>query len=139
MPELDDFQGAWRIARVIEDARAGTTGHFTGIARFTPDGAGLALVETGTLHLAGQAPIAASRRYLWRACPDGIAVHFEDGRFFHDIAPGTAPTARHDCPPDLYHVAYDFAAWPEWRATWVVHGPRKDYVLRSRYHDRSGI
>ncbi len=139
MPDLEDFQGAWRIDRRIEDARAGTIAHFDGTACFNADGAGLILDESGTLSLTEQRPILASRRYLWQAGPDGIAVHFADGRFFHDIGRGIAPKARHDCPPDIYEVIYDFAMWPEWHATWRVRGPRKNYVIHSRYLDRAAI
>jgi len=133
MPELEDFTGAWRLSRVIEDARAGQIVHLEGRALFTPDEAGLVCEESGKLQLPGQAPLQATRRFLWRRAEGGIAVHFEDGRFFHLIGPGLNPEAMHDCPPDLYRVAYDFSRWPDWSTRWRVEGPRKDYAMRSTY------
>ncbi|MCE8467683.1 DUF6314 family protein, partial [Rhodovulum sulfidophilum] len=60
-----------------------------------------------------------------------------DGRFFHLIAPGARPEARHDCAPDLYRVRYDFSAWPCWSSFWEVRGPRKNYAMESSYRPES--
>lgn len=135
-PELADFAGDWVIARQVEDRLAGQQAVFEGLARLTPDGAGLHWHETGLLRLPGQPPVRAERRYLWRAAAGthgGIEVLFEDGRPFHAFVPGRQESARHDCAPDLYQVRYDFAGWPRWQAVWQVTGPRKDYVMTSRY------
>jgi hypothetical protein len=126
--------GGWRLSREIDDRRAGATGRFEGVATFVPDGAGLVYSEAGELHLAGQPPMRAERRYLWRASAGRVGVLFADGRAFHDFDAGAArPGAVHRCPPDLYRVAYDFSAWPRWTAVWEVRGPRKDYRMVSRY------
>ncbi len=131
---LGDFEGVWRVERRIEDAR-GPGGRFEGRAVFAPDGTGgLAYDEEGALVLEGQGPVAATRRYLWR--PDGagrVEVLFADGRAFHGFSLADGAKAEHWCDPDHYRVAYDFAAWPEWRAEWRVSGPRKAYRLWSRY------
>lgn len=130
-PELADFEGMWRLERdVVHDGAA--PAQFKGEARFTHGQGGLVYREMGVLEIPGQAPMRAERCYLWRARPEGcIDVLFEDGRYFHSIA-GTAE-ARHWCDPDLYNVRYDFAAWPDWSATWHVQGPRKAYRMVSRY------
>lgn len=133
MPELRDFLGLWRLSRVIEDARAGQVAQFEGRVVFTEAAGGLVQSEAGTLHLPGQPPMTATRRYLWRPGAARIAVFFEDGRFFHDIVPGPVPEATHDCPPDHYHVAYDFTGWPGWSNRWRVTGPRKNYTMTSHY------
>lgn len=133
MPCLDMFAGAWRVERDIEDAKSGQTTRFDGTALFTPDGKGLIYDEEGQMHLPGQPPMHASRRYLWRKVKGGIDVLFDDGRPFHHIGGGTEPQADHICTPDLYQVSYDFGHWPDWRATWRVSGPRKDYVMHSHY------
>lgn len=132
---LQAFVGTWDIDRAIDDVRAGQSGRFTGRARFTPAPEGLHYREEGTLTLGDAPPLAASRDYLWRdAGAGGIEVLFGDGRYFHRIAPDAAtPGDTHDCPPDLYHVRYDFTGWPRWRAEWRVTGPRKDYAMLSRY------
>lgn len=134
-PGLADFEGQWRIARRIVHAAGGGGMRFSGRARFAVDGAGLIYIETGELRLAGQAPIRAERRSLWRPGPGGtIVVRFADGRAFHHFDPAAAaPRARHDCAPDVYEVEYDFARWPFWSARWRVRGPRKDYAFVSRF------
>ncbi len=131
---LSDFEGRWRIDRRIEDMRAGRTGWFEGQARLTADGQGLAYRELGELRLGGARPLAASRRFLWRAEADGIAVLYEDGTPFHRIA-GGAPVVQafHACGPDDYEVSYNFTRWPAWRVIWRVRGPRKEYVSVSDY------
>ncbi|MCE8419963.1 DUF6314 family protein [Rhodovulum sulfidophilum] len=142
MPGLEDFEGSWRLERRIDDRLTGQVLRLTGRAVFTPDGddpgAGLVYDETGRLEIPGQAPAVATRRYLWRARQaEGLEVFFEDGRFFHLIAPGARPEARHDCTPDLYRVRYDFSAWPCWSSFWEVRGPRKNYAMESGYRPES--
>lgn len=132
-PGLDEFAGSWRLEREIDDAKAGQAVRFSGEALFRRDAEGLLCEEAGEMILPGQPPLRASRRYLWRAKGGDIAVLFHDGRPFHLIGPGARPGAGHDCPPDLYQVRYDFRRWPDWEAEWRVSGPRKDYVMRSRY------
>lgn len=133
MRRLTDFEGTWRLERQIDDALTGQTGHFTGLASFEAARGGLRYTEDGTLEL-GAARFAATRSYMWRAAGELVAVEFEDGRFFHDFDPAApAPSAHHDCAPDVYDVRYDFSAWPKWRAVWAVKGPRKNYVSTSQY------
>ena len=132
-PRLGDFEGDWQLDRSIDDRRGGTDGRFTGHARFVPEGAVLVYHETGCLQM-GESAFEAEQSHLWRT--DGIRfkVCFGDGRPFHDFEAGIqTPVARHHCSPDLYVVRYDFTAWPNWVAEWTVTGPRKDYVMVSRY------
>ncbi len=138
MRQLVDFEGRWHLTRRIEDARAGSTGSFEGIASFTPDDDGLIYEEVGELRLPqgpnGRSSFQATRRYLWRAEEDGLLVLFDDGRDFHRIGlVGDAATGFHHCPPDDYEVSYNFARWPDWRAIWRVSGPRKDYMMITDY------
>ena len=132
--QLSDFIGTWALTRRIDDRRAGAAGSFTGRAVFRPEGADLAYREEGILRLGPGPGFAASRAYRWRAAGDGLAILFEDGRFFHAVALD-APRAEagHDCGADRYEVAYDFRDWPDWRAVWDVWGPRKDYRMESVY------
>jgi hypothetical protein len=129
---LAEFEGIWRLSRSIDDHRSGTPGLFEGTATFTPVETGLIYVETGLLHLTGQQPLKAERRYLWTQAGDHIAITFADGTPFHDFRPG-APEATHWCDPDTYDVTYDFAQWPIWSSTWSVSGPRKAYQMISTY------
>lgn len=133
-PALRDFEGCWRIDRQIDDRLAGQAGALRGEAVFSAQGDGLRYDETGTLRLAGQPALEARQSYFWRQAACGIAVSFADGRPFHTIdLPGAHAAASHHCPPDTYLVRYDFSAWPEWSSIWTVTGPRKTYVMRTRY------
>lgn len=132
---LSAFEGAWTMDRIIDDALTGKPGRLTGVTRFEADPLGLVCVEVGTLTLGDGPPVSASRRYLWREADGSIEVLFGDGRFFHGFdASAIAPVAFHDCPPDRYHVRYDFTRWPHWIAEWRVRGPRKDYSMVTSYH-----
>lgn len=125
---LADFAGRWSLARTITPAQ-GPMARFEGQAVWTPVSDGLAYLEEGQLHLTGQPPMAATRRYLWRA---DMSVWFDDGRLFHTIPPAGGATA-HWCDPDQYDGGYDFADWPRFAVTWRVRGPAKDYTMVSRY------
>jgi hypothetical protein len=129
-----DFAGDWTLLRRIRDARAGVEGTFTGAARLSPMGRGLRYDERGRLDLPGQPSLEATRSYLWHeAGPGRIEILHDDGRPFHSFALGPVAEAEHACPPDLYRVSYDFSRWPDWSATWVVSGPRKDYTSVTDY------
>jgi len=131
---IADFEGLWRVERVIEDHLAGQTGRFSGEGKLTRDGDHWLWSETGFLQLGAARTMSAGRRYLWRLGEAGrIEVFFEDGRPFHGFDPEGRPEAAHWCDPDDYRVTYDFADWPLWRATWRVRGPRKDYTMRAEH------
>ncbi|SHH75916.1 DUF6314 family protein [Marivita hallyeonensis] len=130
--DLDRFLGAWDLHRTIADRLTSSDSRFTGTASFETRDCGLLYAETGILHMVGQTPFKAERRYLWRQEDDRIVVDFEDGRPFHSFAPGD-PTAMHWCDPDTYKVVYDFTNWPAWQSTWRVSGPRKAYTMVSTY------
>ena len=131
---LAQLAGRWRLDRHIRDHRAAAEGFLTGEAVFTPQAGGLEYRETGELRYAGQSPVRAERRYLWRESAGRVAVLFDDGRPFHDFPLGAGlAEAVHDCAPDRYGVSYDFTDVPRWRAVWRVRGPRKDYLMTSRY------
>lgn len=133
--KLADFEGRWRMTRRIEDARAGGTGLFEGVACFSPHQGALLYEEAGELRLPDQGGVRATRRYLWCAADQGgIDVCFEDGSDFHHIdLTGPVATAWHDCLPDFYEVSYNFTHWPKWRAIWHVKGPSKDYTMITDY------
>jgi hypothetical protein len=131
---LAALEGRWRLTRVIRDAD-GSEATLEGVTLFRREGDRLVQEEEGWLTLPDRgAPLRATRRYLWSAGEGGLDVRFEDGRPFHTVPLHVGrPEADHDCAPDHYRVAYDFADWPRWRAVWRVTGPRKDYVMTSEY------
>ncbi|QBF32711.1 hypothetical protein CFI11_16030 [Thalassococcus sp. S3] len=127
---LDDFCGGWTLSRRIDDRQAGHVISAEGRAELVEG----VWTEHVTMHLPDQAPITGYRRYLWRAEEAGISVFFDDARAFHRIALGAAESVdRHLCDPDIYDVHYAFEDWPSWRAIWTVQGPRKDYIMETRY------
>ena len=126
--------GSWQIERQIKDRRTGRMTSFYGQAEFeAADDVALDYSENGWLDT-GTRTLKASQRYHWSFDEGGAGVWFADGRPFHRvvIAYGAA-SAQHDCPPDLYRVAYAFEAAHHWRQTWHVTGPRKDYTLESLF------
>ncbi|MCL7464769.1 DUF6314 family protein [Phaeovulum sp. NW3] len=131
VPALADFEGRWRLVRMIRQAD-GQTMRFQGEAVFAPVAGGLRYREAGVLVIPGEGTLRAERDYLWRDAGGRIAVDYADGRAFHDFDPAD-PQAHHRCDPDDYRVRYDFARWPDWRADWAVTGPRKDYAMTSDY------
>ncbi|CAD0185227.1 hypothetical protein RUESEDTHA_02113 [Ruegeria sp. THAF57] len=131
---LSDFEGRWNLTRVIRDARAGHVVRADGIAILSRSDDGLVYDEDVTLRLPGQPAMKGTRRYLWRDGGDGIAVHFDDGRFFHRLKLGkTFASDHHDCPPDSYYAEYDFSNWPHWKVRWIVSGPRKSYEMDTEF------
>ena len=129
-----DLAGRWRLTRRIDDFRDRRVGTFRGFADVDLSADGFTYGETGTLRLEGSAPMAATRRYLWRVDGGRVLVSFEDGRFFHGFDPGLGRSdAVHRCGEDDYRVIYTFLKWPDWRAEWRVRGPRKDYRMLSDF------
>ena len=129
---LWSLAGEWSLHRQIQHAD-GRENSLTGKATFTRSGTRLIQEESGLLRLDDQA-LEARQRLVWKQDGSLLRVHFPDMRPFHEFPLGIAdPEAVHDCSPDRYHVAYDFARWPIWGSTWTVTGPRKDYVMNSTY------
>ena len=131
----DKFIGLWIIERDILDLDSEWIGRFDGQAEFKPSEEGLLYTEEGRLAFGGLEAMKATRSYTWRfPGATRVEVDFDDGSPFHgfDLGAGRVE-ASHYCDPDQYDVAYDFSAWPEWRAEWRVEGPRKDYRMVSIY------
>ena len=129
---LWSLAGQWSLDRQIRHAD-GRENSFIGKAVFTRSGSRLIQEESGLLRFDDKA-LEARQRLVWKQEGSSLRVQFADMRPFHEIPMGVAdPEAVHDCPPDRYHVAYDFAHWPIWRSVWTVTGPHKDYIMRSTY------
>ncbi|MGH1578062.1 DUF6314 family protein [Planktotalea sp.] len=128
-----DFVGRWNIARVIDDKHAGGQAHFAGTALIACKDKDWVYSETGVLEISGIAPMQAERTYLWRPDDAGFDIFFDDKRFFHRFDLDQESQARHWCDPDQYEVQYDLSKWPSWQSTWIVLGPKKNYVLKNRY------
>nr|WP_275297027.1 DUF6314 family protein [Jannaschia sp. Os4] len=121
------MSGRWRVLRAVRHAD-GTRARFEGHATWAPEGRGLRCVEDGTMVLGG-ARMPARRETVWAVEDGTLTVRFADGRPFHAVAEGWA---RHDCPPDLYRIAYEWGA-DRFAMRWRVTGPRKDYAALTRH------
>ena len=132
LPSLWALEGRWVLTRVISHS----DGHedlLTGQTTFRRSGRRLVSEETGVLTV-GDQTLEARQTYVWTDAGSRIDVFFHDQRPFHSVPLGDpAPETVHLCAPDRYHVAYDFARWPDWSTTWRVEGPRKDYEMVSHY------
>ena len=136
---LDDFAGRWTLTRKIIQ-RNGDVFTFSGEAEFSSlegsvqkEKSGLAYYEKGEVTAPNESVMPAERRYFWQQPQTGLfEVLFDDKRYFHSFS-ATNPNAEHLCGDDNYVVRYDFTAWPVWRSTWQVIGPRKDYTMVSKY------
>lgn len=129
--------GLWSLTRRI-----------AGIARMQGE-ARISLIEGDTLHYFEQGCLSlndgqrftASRSYLFRARPQGFAVHFDQPTkgLFQEVSLTAnsggilAATAMHLCPPDRYASRYNFLPNGSFVIAHRVKGPRKDFCLVSRY------
>lgn len=122
--------GPWDLHRSIAHAD-GTQATFTGKATWTMTGQGrrARCEEVGTLEIANSAPVTAHQTYIW---DKDLNVYFQDGRFFHQVPRHGGPVL-HDCPPDTYCGSYTFADATCFVVEWQVNGPRKSYLMHSRY------
>ncbi|WP_434993457.1 DUF6314 family protein [Arthrobacter sp. Ld5] len=121
--------GAWATERTMLDRSSGTTGTFTGVTVFRPDGDGLGWEEEGTARWASfRGP--ASRSYRLVAGEAGVVVMFPDGRVLCrlDLRSGTAHD-EHLCSPDTYRVEFVVPSPDTVRYSWDVTGPAKDLLL----------
>ena len=128
------LEGDWWLTRTIVHGD-GAENSFEGVAHFARSGARLIHDEDGLLEMVpGQVPLKATRRYVWSQEGGRIEVAFGDMRPFHTIATGVErPETTYLCAPDRYNVSYDFSAFPDWTSVWHVEGPKKDYVMTSRF------
>ncbi len=123
----DEFRRVWLLKREIIH-ESGRPARFDGFARITRK---WRYLEWGNLEIAG-ADYTSGQQYRWKPVIGGFDICFDDGKPFHGLR-FESPTAEHTCAPDHYLVSYDFRAFPIWRSTWKVTGPRKAYTMHSIY------
>ncbi|WP_374374252.1 DUF6314 family protein [Dongia sp.] len=135
IPSLARYLGGeWHIVRRIHNRLAGEIGRLEGLARFGPDADRLRYYESGEMRF-GAYRGAAAQSYLFGFDGDAVAeVRYADGRFFHrlDLSSGIADVA-HQCAADLYRGRYRVLGADRWALSWQVTGPRKDYLMSTRY------
>ncbi|WP_033294654.1 DUF6314 family protein [Amycolatopsis jejuensis] len=128
------FSGEWELAREIADVGGNPMGRATGHATFTCTDDLLVYRETGELHLGEhRGPFIRTLHYHPAGGPRA-AVHFDHGGFFHDLDLATGEwTTEHPCQADWYHGSYRLLGDRLWEQEWVVTGPAKDHVIRTRF------
>jgi len=135
---IDDLKaflaGRWHLTRRISDHRGWASGRFTGEAAFMPFGGGLRYDERGSLTMGGRRH-PATRAYVYSFdTPRQAEVWFDGGGYFHSLDLGEGRwRVRHACADDLYEGAFRVHRGDAWTAVWRVSGPRKSYVIRTRY------
>jgi hypothetical protein len=81
----------------------------------------------------------AGRTLELRPGAESMAVHFSDGRFFHDLDLGVPRShLTHDCAPDRYAGIVDVTGADSWRIVWFCDGPSKKLVIRTSYRRLTG-
>ncbi len=127
------LEGGWSLVRLIDDRRAGQRGRFEGGVDFVGDGAALWYREAGEMRL-GDFRGRATRAYRFEfPARHAARVHFDDGRFFHDLdLRGGRAAVLHLCGEDRYHGDFRVTGLDAWQVGWEIKGPRKDLRLSAR-------
>ncbi|GGE34418.1 hypothetical protein GCM10007276_09750 [Agaricicola taiwanensis] len=128
--------GRWQLEREISGNIS-----MEGGAVFSPHGDGALLYhEEVRLHLADGQELDGSRRYFFRQAGNGFDVLFDERvpRLFHHVELSAAGAelrggAIHYCGADVYESIYDFKPGGSFRVRHMVSGPRKDYLIDTRY------
>ncbi|NMD59449.1 hypothetical protein CJ178_10805 [Rhodococcus sp. ACPA4] len=126
--------GEWNFERRIVDRRAEVTKRVTGTTTIEDAGDGrLRWYESGTL-FDGDLELPVFRTLFIEQHDGEWAVTFEDGREFHDWAPGD--DVEHLCGADTYRGRIDIDveeattdSQAAWSVEWTVTGPSKDYTM----------
>ena len=127
------LEGGWSLTRLIDDRRTGQRGRFEGRVDFVGEQAALWYREAGEMRL-GDFRGAATRAYRFDfPAPHAARVHFDDGRFFHDLdLRGGRAEVLHLCGEDRYRGDFRVTGPDQWHVDWEVQGPRKDLRLEAR-------
>jgi len=128
------FSGEWQLAREITAVDGEPIGSATGNATFALEDDVLVYRESGELRLGmHRGPFVRTLHYRLSGGPRA-AVHFDHGGFFHDVDLSSGEwTADHPCSADWYRGRYRVEGAERWEQEWVVTGPAKDHVIRSRF------
>lgn len=136
---FSSLKGNWQLDRHIYNF-----GEIKGSARFIEVGQGKLLYrEQGMLTMILGAQLSVFREYLYCLDKGKIIVYFVEGsnpkRMFHILNfistfdqgfPLTA-SVHHLCKEDLYQGEYLFTSKNQFKLTYVVKGPKKDYITES--------
>ncbi len=130
------FEGGWIVDRQISPH-----GSMSGEAWWRAESTGLlSYCERGEMALVDGGRFEVGRRYHYILDEDSIEVRFADGEgtgsvFLRLRFVGEPPraTAMHRCRADVYEAEFSFDSNDCFWITYHVHGPRKNYVSRTRF------
>lgn len=140
---FEGLEGIWKLQRHL-----GAQGHMQGVAHFQPCGEGvLHYQEQGTATLGNGKALLARRAYAYVYDQGTIAVHFWDQKYkrpagllhplqFHSCelsSQAVVATGMHKCAADVYKARYLFTNPQQFRLTYRVQGPHKNYTLTSHF------
>ncbi len=118
--------GRWRFTRVVEDRTESQVHHIDGVLELTEEAPGrIRWTETGRWHQ-DSGDVEVGRRLWLDQVGERWWVRFEDGRDFHEWAPGRP--VSHWCSPDDYRGVVE-GTTEHWTVRWEVTGPQKDYTM----------
>jgi hypothetical protein len=97
-------------------------------------------MPSAVVTLADSRILDAERRYLFEQTDDGFAVWFAESlpRLLHCVAlrrlgASLVGGGTHACGDDRYDTRYEFRPGGSFLVTHAVQGPRKRYVMETRY------
>lgn len=136
---LASLLGSWVLDRTVDDGSA-----MAGEANFVPRcDDGVDYRERGLLTLPGGQSLDAERRFIFIENEGGFAVLFAETppRLFHRVTlrrdgASLVGVATHLCSADLYETSYEFRPGEGFVVEHRVSGPRKRYVIVTRYWRR---
>ncbi len=136
---LAALAGSWSLSRTVDNGAS-----MTGAASFADRGNGqFDYHERVELRLADRRSVEGERRYIFAEIAGGFAVLFAERppRPFHRIAlthagASLVGSGTHRCDDDRYDSRYAFRPDGTFTIEHAVVGPRKRYVISTRYTRR---
>lgn len=136
---LSFFSGVWKIERTITHRfPVGESYQATGLATFSLEKNGDLLYqeEVEMCSLRTKDVFQGTQQYIYKydSASDTLAKYFSDGRFFYKLEiSGNTASGNHFCKEDNYKANYIFKAENIFSLTYLVKGPRKDYIMKTAY------
>jgi hypothetical protein len=133
---LRQLRGRWRLERQTPGLAS-----MSGLAELTPLAADLSLyAEHGTLTMAAGGSFEFSRRYRYLATDNSLDILFDEEppRLYQSLRlaeqdGALAGSGYHRCGEDDYSSSYAFELPRGFTTAHRVVGPKKDYVIKTRY------
>jgi len=128
-----DIIGEWEITRNIEDKLNQKKFELEGLGNFTDNDELYHYSEVGLLK-SDSFHSKAHQDYIWIIKPKGWKINFSDGSYFHDLElVNSEQRVYHECGNDVYRGEFLLSLPNDFKVTWNVSGPRKDYISHTYY------